>query len=76
MAPRGTADDGRLRLALDHQTAKLRPPTAMTSRWLRLALDHQTAKLKDHGDLWSKVLRLALDHQTAKLDTRWRANRN
>ncbi len=57
-----------LRLALDHQTAKLGLRMANGVPQLRLALDHQTAKLAGAVAALHAKLRLALDHQTAKLE--------
>ncbi len=57
----------KLRLALNHQTAKLESTPLNSLGTLRLALNHQTAKLGAIN--WERPywLRLALNHQTAKL---------
>ena len=56
-----------LRLALNHQTAKLPRFTDRCSISLRLALNHQTANRFADFD-GADLLRLALNHQTAKID--------
>ncbi len=56
-----------LRLALNHQTAKLWSFCATRKPALRLALNHQTAKLTAIVRRVFEQLRLALNHQTAKL---------
>ena len=57
-----------LRLALNHQTAKLVAHGGLRQSGLRLALNHQTAKLVENALTCFASLRLALNHQTAKLD--------
>ena len=66
----GSEASNLLRLALNHQTAKLRTFSARSPRRLRLALNHQTAKLGGGLAVRSLQLRLALNHQTAKLGRR------
>ena len=56
-----------MRLALNHQTAKLAGTIERHPARLRLALNHQTAKLRKRLHRPPGSLRLALNHQTAKL---------
>jgi hypothetical protein len=45
-----------LRLALNHQTAKLENARTVALVWLRLALNHQTAKLDIDTSPWKQGL--------------------
>ena len=58
-----------LRLALNHQTAKINQLASKPEAMLRLALNHQTAKIIFYSLPMVAVLRLALNHQTAKIQS-------